>query len=105
MRPVLYVAAPFSTRNAQEAIETDNAIQMALEYGWAPIFVPYVYQGLLHDDKPEERRIALEACASIVSKCDGFMVVCSRETEGTLRDLKAWPHPFTYTPRTLPRFT
>lgn len=86
-RPLLYVIAPYATRTPAEADRTDAAIRRGLELGWAPVFLPYVYRGILRDDMPAEREVALLACEGVIDKADAALVVGERITAGMDRDL------------------
>lgn len=92
-RPVLYIVAPFATATIEEIERTERAIRRGLELGWAPIFVPFIYRGLLRDDIPGEREVALVSCEAFIEKADALLLVPrmhgAPESGGMKRDLAA----------------
>lgn len=93
-RPVLYIVAAFATATVRELERTACAIRRALELGWAPVFVPFIYRGLLRDEIPSEREVALLACESFIAKSDALLFVPRDDgappSSGMRRDLAAW---------------
>lgn len=87
---MLYVCAPWKTRTPAEEAETKKAVRAALEKGWAPVFLPFMYDTILDESDPEARELGLQACEAVLVRCDKILVIGSRITEGMQRELDLW---------------
>jgi hypothetical protein len=95
MRPVALVIAPFKTATNEEKAQTIRAVHHLLAHGWTPVFLPWALDKALDDQRPEQRRIALECSSAFVQTVamnlrNAAFQVGARVTEGMQRDIADW---------------
>ena len=79
---LVFISSPFSGDTEVNTAFAQKACFFAICLGYTPIAPHLIYPGIIPDDDPAWRKVGLEMCCEILSRCDEIWVCGPCATAG-----------------------